>query len=240
MAADLVSTFVLLHGAWHGGWCWSRVASVLREEGHTVFSPTFTGVSDRAHVLSRGVGLKTHISDVTSLIDAEGLDDVVLVGHSYAGMVIAGVAEARPDALRVRVHLDAFVPVDGEAAIDLLPAIVAQHYHGAVAGPGFGWLIPPRSLGVLGVSEQADLDWLTPRLTPQPWATYADRIALTDAEASVPGAFIECVDWMRVFQSQGERARSRGWQVDEISTGHEAMVTAPTQLAALLAVVGGR
>jgi pimeloyl-ACP methyl ester carboxylesterase len=235
-----VSTFVLLHGAWHGGWCWSRVSSRLRDRGHQVFSPTFTGVSDRAHVLSRGVGLGTHIEDVTSLIDAEGLQDVVLVGHSYAGMVVSGVAEARPDALRLRVHLDAFMPRNGEAGIDLLPETVAHHYYESVAGPGFGWLIPPRSLGVLGVTEQADHDWLTPRLTPQPWATYGDRIALTDVEAGVPGTYIECVDWMRVFHSQSDRARARGWTVDEIHTGHEAMVTAPDELATLLDGIAAR
>jgi hypothetical protein len=149
-------------------------------------------------------------------------------------MVVAGVAERRPDALKLRVHLDAFVPVDGEAAIDLLPEGPAHHYREAVAGPGFGWLIPPRSLEVLGVKDQADLDWLTPRLTPHPWATYAETISLGDAEARVPGVFIECVDWMRVFQPQAERARARGWAVHELPTGHEAMVTAPDALAALL------
>lgn len=229
-----MTTFILLHGAWHGGWCWGRVAPQLRAAGHTVFTPTFTGVSDRAHLLSPAVDMTTHVEDVVRLIDAEGITDAVLVGHSYAGMVVSGVAERRPDALKLRVHLDAFVPVDGEAAIDLLPEGPAHHYREAVAGPGFGWLIPPRSLEVLGVKDQADLDWLTPRLTPHPWATYAETISLGDAEASVPGVFIECVDWMRVFQPQAERARSRGWAVHELPTGHEAMVTAPDALAALL------
>jgi pimeloyl-ACP methyl ester carboxylesterase len=229
-----VTTYVLLHGAWHGGWCWGRVAPHLRAAGHAVFTPTFTGVSDRAHLLSPSVDLSTHIDDVVRLIDAEGLTDAVLVGHSYAGMVVSGVAEKRPDALRLRVHLDAFLPTDGEAAIDLLPEGPAHHYRESVAGPGFGWLIPPRSLEVLGVTEQVDLDWLTPRLTPHPWATYAEAIRLTDVEASVAGVYIECVDWMRVFTPQAERARARGWVVHELSTGHEAMVTAPDELAALL------
>jgi len=229
-----MTTFVLLHGAWHGGWCWSRVASRLRENSHQVFSPTFTGVSDRAHLLSPAVDLSTHVDDVVRLIDAEGLTDVVLVGHSYAGMVVSGVAESRPELLRARVHLDAFVPADGEAAIDLLPESVAGHYHESVAGPGFGWLIPPRSLQVLGVTDDDDLAWLTPRLTPHPWATYAQPIALSDASDAVPGVFVECTDWMRVFSTQAERARQRGWASHEIATGHEAMVTAPDDLAALL------
>lgn len=229
-----MTTFILLHGAWHGGWCWGRVGSRLRAAGHSVFTPTLTGVSDRAHLLSPAVDLDTHVEDVVSLIDAEALEDVVIVGHSYAGMVVAGVAERRPAALRLRVHLDAFVPADGEAAIDLLPEGPAHHYRDAVAGPGFGWLIPPRSLEILGVTDPADLDWLQPRLTPHPWATYAQAVHLTAAAASVPGCFIECVDWMRVFQAQGERARALGWPVHELSTGHEAMVTDPEGLAALL------
>lgn len=229
-----MTTVVLLHGAWHGGWCWSRVATPLREDGHAVFCPTFTGVSDRAHLLSPSVGLGTHVEDVVRLIDFEGLDDVVLVGHSYAGLVVSGVAQRRPERLRLRVHLDAFVPRDGEAGIDLLPEEVAHHYREAVAGPGFGWLIPPRSLEVLGVTASRDLDWLTPRLTPQPWLTYSEPARLGVDEDGVPGAYIECTDWMRVFRPQAERARTRGWPVHELPTGHESMVTAPDDLAKLL------
>jgi pimeloyl-ACP methyl ester carboxylesterase len=232
-----MSTFILVHGAWHGGWCWSRVAPLLRAQGHEVFTPTLTGISDRAHVLSPAVDLSTHVEDIVRLIDAEGLTDVILVGHSYAGMVISGVAQARPTALALRVHLDAFLPFDGEAAIDLLPEGPAHHYREAVAGPGFGWLIPPRSLEVLGVAEQADLDWLTPRLTPHPWATYAESIRLGAEEKSVAGVYIECVDWLRVFQPQAERAAARGWQTFELPTGHEAMVTLPAELASLLNTV---
>jgi pimeloyl-ACP methyl ester carboxylesterase len=232
-----MATFILLHGAWHGGWCWRRVATRLRLEGHEVFTPTFTGLSDRAHLLSPLVGLSTHIEDVVNLIDAEGLTDVILVGHSYAGMVVSGVAEQRPESLRVRIHLDAFVPNDGDAAIGLLPEKVAEHYYEAVAGPGFGWLIPKRSLEVLGVTAEEDLAWLTPRLTPHPWATYAQIVSLSTREAAVPGAFIECVSWMRVFQSQAERARKRGWPTYELQTGHEAMVTAPSELSKLLATI---
>jgi pimeloyl-ACP methyl ester carboxylesterase len=234
-----VTTFVLLHGAWHGGWCWSRVAGLLRSEGHTVHCPTFTGVSDRAHVLSPSVGLSTHIEDIARLLDFEDLHDVVLVGHSYAGLVVSGVAQRRPGRLALRVHLDAFVPRDGEAGIDLLPEQVARHYRESVAGPGFGWLIPPRSLGVLGVTEEADLDWLAPRLTPHPWLTYTEPVVLGPEEAEVPGEFVECTEWMRVFQPYAERARQRGWPVHELPTGHEAMVTAPDTLAKVLLEVAG-
>ena len=226
-----MSTFVLVHGAWHGGWCWNRVRPLLRERGHEVFTPTLTGVSDRAHLVSPAVGLGTHVEDVVRLLEAEDLHDVVLVGHSYAGLVVSAVAARVPERLARRVHLDAFVPRDGEAAIDLLPEHVAHHYRESVAGPGFGWLIPTRSLEVLGVSDPADLEWLSARLTPHPWLTYTEAVRLGPAEAEVPGTFVEAVDWMRVFEPQADRARARGWDVHEIATGHEVMVTAPRELA---------
>lgn len=196
--------------------------------------PTLTGVSDRAHLLSPQVGLSTHIQDVVALIEAHDARDVVLVGHSYAGQVVTGVADRIPDRLARRVHLDAFVGDDADAAIDLLPERIAGHYRESVADPGFGWLIPVRSLSVLGVKEQSDLDWLGPRLTPHPWLTYTEPLRLTGKADQVPGTFIECTDWMRVFTPHAERAAARSWPVHEIATGHEAMVTAPGRLAELL------
>jgi pimeloyl-ACP methyl ester carboxylesterase len=231
-----MSTFVLLHGAWHGGWVWQRVASLLRAAGHDVHTPTFTGVSDRAHLLTPSVGLGTHIQDVVAYLDAYDLTDVVLVGHSYAGQVVAGVADRVPERVRTRVYLDAFVGDDGDAAIDLLPDTVAGHYRESVAGPGFGWLIPVRSLTVLGVTDEADLAWLGPRLTPHPWLTYTEPLRLRGS-ADVPAAFVECTDWMRVFRPHAERAAARGWPVHEVATGHEAMVTAPKELADVLLTI---
>jgi len=231
------AAFVLVHGAWHGGWCWRRVAQRLRAAGCEVHTPTLTGLGDRAHLLSPQVGLSTHIDDVVRLIDIEGADDVILVGHSYAGLVISGVADQRPKNVRLRVYLDAFLPRDGDSGIDLLPGHVAEHYRESVAGPGLGWLIPPRSLEMLGVTDPDDLAWLSPRLTPHPWRTYTDPIRLTGD--AVPGAFVECVDWMRVFTPYAERAQAGGFDVRTIPTGHEAMVTAPDRLAEILLDLAG-
>jgi pimeloyl-ACP methyl ester carboxylesterase len=209
-----MTTFVLVHGAWHGGWCWDRVAPLLRRAGHEVHAPTLTGLSERGHLLSPLVGLDTHVEDVVRLIDVLGLADVVLVGHSYAGQVVTAVADRRPQAVARRVHLDAFEQ-------------------------GFGWLVPVRKLSVLGVTEQADVDWLLPKLTPHPWKTYTDPLRLTGAVEDVPASFVECVSWMRVFAGQAERARERGWPVHELATGHEAMVTAPEELAGALLEIAG-
>ncbi|MFD0663367.1 alpha/beta hydrolase [Thermocatellispora tengchongensis] len=225
---------MLIHGAWHGGWAWQRVVPSLRAAGHEVHTPTLTGLSDRAHLLTPSVGLSTHVQDIVALIEAYDLRDVVLVGHSYAGQVVTGVAERIPGRAGKRVYLDAFVGDDGDAAIDLLPETVAGHYRESVAGPGFGWLIPVRSLSVLGVSEEADLAWLTPRLTPHPWLAYTEPLRLAGRAESVPAAFIECTGWMRVFRPHAERAEARGWPVHHLATGHEAMVTAPKELADVL------
>jgi pimeloyl-ACP methyl ester carboxylesterase len=235
-----MTTFVLVHGAWHGGWCWDRVAPRLRATGHEVHAPTLTGLSERAHLLSPLVGLETHVEDVIRLIDVMGLADVVLVGHSYAGQIVTAVADRRPAAIAQRVYLDAFVASDGESARDLLPETVEHHWAESAAEQGFGWLVPVRKLSVLGVTEQTDLDWLGPKLTPHPWKTYTDRLRLTGAVDDVPAAFVECVGWMRVFAGQADRARARGWPVHELDTGHEAMVTAPEALARVLTGIAER
>lgn len=229
-----MSSIVLVSGAWHGGWCWDRVVPTLRAAGHDVYAPTLSGLSDRAHVLHPSVGLYTHIQDVVALIDAHDLDDVTIVGHSYAGQVITGVADRLPDRVSHRLYLDAFVGDDGDAAIDLLPEKIAGHYRESVRDNGFGWLIPTRSLEVLGVTADADLEWLRPRLTPHPWKTYTEPLRLTGEHMKVEASYIECVDWMRVFTPQAEKAAQLGWATHEIATGHEAMVTAPRDLAALI------
>jgi pimeloyl-ACP methyl ester carboxylesterase len=215
------------------------VAPVLRAAGHEVHAPTLTGLSERSHLLSPLVGLSTHVEDVVRLIDTFQLSDVVLVGHSYAGQVVTAAADRRPDAVARRVYLDAFVGDDGDTARDLLPETVEHHWAQSAAEQGFGWLVPVRKLSVLGVTDQADLDWLTPKLTPHPWKTYTDPLRVTGAVDRVPAAFVECVTWMRVFAAQADRARERGWPVHELDTGHEAMVTAPEALADVLLELAG-
>lgn len=229
-----MATIVLVHGAWHGGWCWKRVLPLVRDAGHEVLTPTLTGLGDRAHLISPLVGLGTHVDDVVACLDYTDRDDIMLVGHSYAGQVIAGAATRRPTTVRKLVYLDAFLPDDGDAAIDLQPPTVAQHYRDSVAERGFGWLIPPRQLDVLGVSDPADVRWLEPRLKPHPFKSYTDPAAVSEESLRIPSAFVECTSWMRVFEPSAQRAAARGWTVREIPTGHEAMVTAPDALAGVL------
>lgn len=231
-----MSAIVLISGAWHGGWCWQRVVPHLHQAGYEVHTPTLTGLSDTSHLISPSVGLGTHIDDVVNYLGAYDITEAVIVGHSYAGQVITGVADRVPERISRRVHLDGFIG-DGRPAIELLPDHVAHHYQESVAESGFGWLIPPRPLDKLGVTDQRDLDWLTPRLTPHPWKTYIDPLPLSGGYEHVTGVFIECVNWMRVFQPFHDHARAAGWETYEIPTGHEAMVTAPQELADVLSTI---
>ena len=217
---------------------WQRIIAPLRQAGHEVYTPTLTGVGDRAHLLSPSIGLSIHITDVVALIESYDLDDVVLVAHSYAGLVVTGVADRIPERVAKRVYLDAFIGADGDAAVDLLPEKVAAAYRESVASAGFGWMLPVRtSLSAYAVTQQADLDFMTPRLTPHPWLSFTEPLRLGSAAKQVPGAFIECTNWLRVFEPQTDKAAAFGWPVHHIAAGHQAMVTAPEQLAKLLAEV---
>jgi pimeloyl-ACP methyl ester carboxylesterase len=229
-----MATFILVHGAWQGGWAWDRVVPLLRAQGHDVQAPTLTGVGDRAHLISPRVGLDTHIDDVVATIRSQRLTDIILVGHSYAGQVISGVASALPAALARLVYVDAFVPNDGESATEQQPEAIAHHYAESVQERGFGWLLPTRNLEVLGVSDPVDVEWLTTLMVPHPYKGFNDPVRVTTQALAIPSTFIESVDWMRVFKSARERAQSRGWPVHELQTGHQSMTTAPRELAELL------
>ena len=143
-------TFVLVHGAWYGGWCWSKVASILRARGHTVLTPTQTGLGERSHLLRADIGLQTHITDVVNVMKWEGLRDVVLCGHSYGGMIISGVAEAMAPAIRSIVFLDAFVPRNGESSQDLTSAAVREGVQAALQRGDI--TMPARSAEAFGVN----------------------------------------------------------------------------------------
>nr|WP_238589876.1 alpha/beta fold hydrolase [Pseudonocardia sp. AL041005-10] len=161
-----MSTVVLLHGAWHGGWAWQRVVPGLRAAGHDVHTPTLTGLSDRAHLLTPQVGLSTHVQDVVALLEAHDARDVVLVGHSYAGQVVTGVADRVPDRVARRVYLDAFVGDDGDAAIDLLPRPSPGTTGSRWPGPGSaGW---SRSARWSGSASPSRPTWTgSPRGSPR-------------------------------------------------------------------------
>ena len=234
-------SFVLVHGAWHGGWCWARVLPILRAAGHGAHAVTLTGVGERAHLLSSSIRLRTHILDVLGLIDCEELDDVVLVGHSYGGMVITGVAEEllqrQRTLLRHLVYVDAVTPHPGESwSSQHAPEVVRTRIEGATQSGGIA--IPPPDAGIFGL-QGADREWVNRRQTPQPFGVYQDPLPFDAGRlATLPRTFIDCTTpALATIAIMRRRVRQEpGWHVVELATGHDAMVTAPQELAqALLA-----
>ena len=170
-----MATFVLVHGAFHGGWCWRKVTARLRASGHEVFTPTLTGLGERTHLASPAVDLSTHVRDVANLMEWEELSDVTLVGHSYAGMVITGVADRVPYRLASLVYLDAVLPGDGQSALDLQPPERRESILEDVAANG-GWLWPARSAEFYGVRDPGKQAWVDDKCTPQPFHTLFERL----------------------------------------------------------------
>lgn len=238
-----MATFVLVHGTGCGGWIWQKVAPLLRGTGNDVYTPTLSGLSDRAHIAGCQIDLATHISDVANLISNEDLTDVVLVGNSYGGMVITGVAARIPERLKLLVYLDAYLPDPGQSEADLWPPDMRAAAEAEARTSG-GFRQPPPP-AVLSIPDPAVEAWVARRLTPQPMATYTQRVPYGDAAtAALARAFILCTKGpvtTPVFRTFAAKARANGWPVRELATGHAAMITAPNETAALLLdAAGGR
>jgi pimeloyl-ACP methyl ester carboxylesterase len=232
------ATFVLVHGGWHGGWCWERVAPMLRVAGHQVYAPTLAGLGEHAHLLNPRIDLETHARDVVDVLTGEDLTGVILVGHSYGGMVIAGVAEQAPNRLARLVFLDAFVPEDEQALFDLLRPERRDSYQQGAQAQGDGWRVPPPPPQALGVTDEEQARWLADQLTPQPLRTFEQPVRLTNpAAAALPRTYVHCTAGPLVPSFAPFAARLRvapGWRYHELATGHDAMLTAPEELADVL------
>ncbi len=225
---------VLVHGAWHGGWCWKRVLPSLRASGHEVFTPTLTGVGDRVHLAGPRVNLETHITDVLNVLEAEELADVVLAGHSYAGMVLTGVAERASAKLRSLVYIDAFVPDDGRCLIEYLSA--KRRASMVKEGEANGYIDPPAAK-LLGVTAPADQAWVTRRLTRQPYATFSQAVRFEgERGAYLPRTYVYCSNPPAgAFDQFAARFRNDpNWRFRELKTGHDCMVTGPEALARIV------
>lgn len=232
-----MTNFLLVHGAWHGGWCWRRVTRILRAAGHEVFAPTLTGLGEREHLMSADVGLDTHIKDVLGVLEYEDLRDVVLVRHSYGGMVIAGVAEKAATCLAHLVYLDAFVPDDGKSLADYQPPEILAMFHEKANTEGEGYKLPSFPAEVFGVTNEDDLAWVKPRLSPHPFKTKLDAVRLTNPKAAqIPRTYIYCNNpAVGPFGQFAERLQAdEAWQYLELATGHDAMITEPEMLSELL------
>ena len=217
-----MTDFILIHGGWRGSWTWTRVRRLLAAAGHQVFTPTLTGLGERSHLLSRDVGLETHVADVANLMIWEDLRDIVLVGHSYGGVVVRHVADRMPDRIRSLIYLDAFVPDNGESDRKL-----------AVAH-GDGWKTPPRPASFFGVNA-ADADWVDRQCTMHPLSCF-------EAPAQISGAcdgianigYILATGYDGPFGQFYAKARERRWWLEELGCGHDVTLDMPNELTALL------
>jgi len=240
-----MATFVLVHPAWFGGWCWKKVATILRARGNEVFAPTLTGLGERAHLANREVGLGTHIEDVASVLKFEDIRDAILVGNSSGGMVITGVADRMPERIAHVVYLDAFVPEDGQSLFDIVPSERRQPMHELVQKEGDGWLVPrfappqwekfvPEAWHI---TDQSDLRWVLPRLTATPLGHFSEPVRrINTAAERLPRTYIRCTVFPNpIFDRYAEIAQSgAGWQHRELATSHLPFITNPLELANVL------
>ena len=236
LAMQSKAPFVLVHGAWHGGWCWRIVAAALRKAGHPVFTPTLTGMGSRLHLGRADTGLNTHIEDVANVLKFEELKGAVLVGHSYGGAVCLGVFDRVGSQISKLIMLDASVLDDGESMTSKSsPEMMA----GAKASLIDGFKLPtwpPEAFGVLPEDGWV-YDWVKRRLTSMPFGSLTTPLALKNGDVTDPNVlFINCNG--RPFGDNSrpglQKAKARGWTVQDLDTGHDAMVTAPDALANML------
>ncbi len=237
-----MATFVLAHGAWHGGWCWEKVIPFLEAAGHEVYAPTLTGLAERAAELSPDVGLDTHIQDIVSVLVDKDLHGVILVGHSYGGMVITGVVDQEPERIAHLVYLDTFVPRDGESMVGVVP-FLGVYLRKQAQSHGDGWRVDSR--GDYGVTTEPDRSWVLSKVTPQPLKTLEQSLHLKNPAivSTKPRTHIDCAGGGVVLSLLHHIAyvaiprshpREAGWHLRQLSTGHDAMITMPRELAALL------
>lgn len=239
-------SYVLVHGAWHGGWCWGPVKRILEADGETVFAPTLTGLGERAHIREPVPSLETHIKDVVALIEAEELSRVVLVGHSYAGMVITAVADRLRAKIDHLVYLDGAVPGDGSDLASHAPGMTreeAQQRRAAFQrmAPDGAWLAPPppEAVGVTG----EDAAWLRRRLTPHPLRTWLEPVQLIHGGiAGLRKTYVLATQPLTTimgYPAQGAAAKADPeWSYREIACGHNVMVAAPERTADLILEAG--
>jgi len=220
--------FVLVHGAWGGSWMWARLAQLLRTQGHEVFTPSLSGIGERAHLASSGVDLSFHTQDVLQTIEYERLSDFVLVGHSYGGMVVTAVADRVAEKIRSLVYLDAFVPKDGQSALDLVRPEMREKI---LALPG--WQIPPPP--PQGMTDQDEIAWIEGRRNPQPVGTFKEKVSV---KGNYKGkrSYIFCSGYSPTTFAPFAAAikGDKAWRYHELPTHHYPQISMPRELAALL------
>ena len=236
-----MASVVLVHGGGHGGWCWKPVAQLLRAAGHDVYAPTMTGLGERRHLVSAETCLDTHIEDIVSLLFHEDLSDVILVGHSYGGLVITGVADRVFQRIQRLVYLDAAIPATGEALIDSSPGLQLFNDVKVIDGVPLG-LWPETAIGSLyGLSDPEIVHWALPRLAPHPWKAFETRLHLKHEKElrAIPRAIINCTASLARRPPEMRGRWLDGDFVREIDAGHDLMLTKPELVSQWLLEIAG-
>lgn len=229
-----MATFLVAHGAWSAGWAWKKMHSLMHAAGHRLITPTYTGLGERSHLAHPGIDLETHIADVLGVLRWEELSDVILIGHSYGGMVATGVADRAREAVTQLVYVDAFAPQDGQSAFDMMPPERAEAMRERARREGEGWRIPPNP--VPEDTTANDAAWATPKRVPQPLQTFERKLMLRHGAPALPRHYVYC---LRVAPGDGfrpsyERAKREGWGTSVIDASHNPHITAPETLMAIL------
>jgi pimeloyl-ACP methyl ester carboxylesterase len=230
-----MATFVLVHGAWHGGWCWQRVTRQLTDKGHRVFAPSLTGLGDRAHLLGPDVNLSTHVQDIAGIFDSYDLDDVVLCGHSYGGLVITAIADRMPGNVHSLVYLDALVPEDGQSMFDTIPQEAVDEFEASTAR-GDGFSVPPMSGEQFGVNDQ-DVGWMNEKCCNHPIGCFSEHLALSGAHKRVRRRtyILACgFDHPSTKAHYAAFEDDPDWGAVVMQGGHDLMIDNPTAVAEVL------
>lgn len=233
-------TFVLVHGGFHGGWCWREVARGLRARGHEVFTPTQTGLGERSHLLSKDITLDTFIEDINQVLRFEDLWDVVLVGHSFGGNSVSGVADRMPERIRLLVYLDAIMLEGGQSMFDSLPKeVVATRLKAAEASGGLS--VAPPAAAAFNIDNAKQAREVEARLTPHPLGAYTSPLNLAHPVGNgLPAVYVRCTQPLfATLQPAREWVKANGMRTVDIKTGHDAMISAPKLLTDLLCDLAG-
>ena len=232
-------TFVLVAGAFSGGWIWARVAQRLRSAGHRVFTPTLTGLGDRAHLMSPNITMDTFVQDIVAVVETEELHDVILVGSSFGGIPAGGAADVLANRLAKLIFVDSILGEPGKSAFDALPVEVvaarrksAQESSAGVSLPA----PPPSAYGALGVHDASDVAWCQRRFTPHPIGSYESALGPHHGTNAVPKTYVACLNpgFGAIAPSRAWARKQTGWRWVEMNTGHLPMITAPDELTRVL------
>jgi len=231
--------FMLVHGAHMGGWSWKKVAEILTQHNHTVYTPTLTGLGERQHLMVSTLNLNTHIDDIANVIRFSDLDDIILVGHSYAGVVIAGVNEIYTKKIRKLIFLDSFMPQSGKSILECLPESYQENWHLACQNYGHGWIFRKgnNAFERWGAHDKNIQVQYLDKICDFSMHFLTTPIHLSKKFAEAEKIYIRCTkpsDAKNIMQSAYETAVKQGWKIHEIDADHIAPITAPEKVAELL------